>query len=217
MKRFFLAAAWGFVASGVARADLALEFSIKDSPPKSYPNQPLSVGWSFTMNRAVTVVALDAAGEVDQGGSDVRLYNGLGTVLASAIIMNTDPTVGSPTSFLSHAITPVTLAAGRDLLHRRRHLGVREWVFYARCLSDDRPRHNLRRRGANRRLGQDPISDSPGNSGLYPGYFGPDFEIVPAAAVPEPPSLALVVLSGATLMGYARCRRRSWIRGRSID
>ncbi len=70
-----------------------------------------SVGWSFTTKAAISITALDAF-NVAAAGSQVRLYNSGGSTLASATVLNNDPIVGAPTSFFSHAISPVPLAAG---------------------------------------------------------------------------------------------------------
>jgi hypothetical protein len=70
-----------------------------------------SAGSSFSTNDPVSVTALDA---FDPTGSDgqVRLYNGVGTVLASATVTTSDPQEGWPIPFYSQPITPVSLAAG---------------------------------------------------------------------------------------------------------
>ena len=68
-----------------------------------------SAGWEFTTNQAIAVNALDAYDPTGTGS--VRLYNSVGTVLASATVTASDPTEGTPILFYSHAIAPVTLAA----------------------------------------------------------------------------------------------------------
>ncbi len=88
---------------------LALEFT--SSGPGTTVGNNFSIGWSFTTTTAISITALDAW-NVAAAGSPVRLYNSGWTTLASATVLNTDPIVGAPTSFFSHAISPVPLAAG---------------------------------------------------------------------------------------------------------
>ena len=108
IRRFVMAVAFGFLARG--RPTRAWRSS---SPPPARSRQvtPRS-DTSFTTNQAITVVALDAYA-VNAAGNQVRLYDSTGTTLASATVLPTDPIEGSPTQFFSHAITPLSLAAGR--------------------------------------------------------------------------------------------------------
>ena len=70
-----------------------------------------SAGWSFTTTQAVNVTALDAFDPTGTGAGGVRLYTASGTVLASVAVTTSDPKEGSPISFYSAAISPVSLAA----------------------------------------------------------------------------------------------------------
>ena len=110
MRRLVMPLTFVFLTAGQrAGAGPVLEFST--GTVAVFTGGDTSGGWSFTTNQAITVVALDAY--EPNSGNDVRLYDGNGTVLASAIVLPTDPTGGSPIPFYTHAITPVTLAAGQ--------------------------------------------------------------------------------------------------------
>ena len=98
------------LASGSAHAGPILEFSGGTEAPVA---SDASLGWSFTTNQSIIVVALDAFDPTGRDGTvgAVRLYNGSGIVLASALVTASDPIEGAPTPFYSEAITPVSLAA----------------------------------------------------------------------------------------------------------
>ena len=108
MRRSILAAVFGLLAPAVARAGPVFEFTSTGTTTGS----DISLGFRFTTNQAISVVALDAH-VVNAAGNQVRLYDASGTTLASATVLPTDPTEGSPTLFYSHAITPVALQAGQ--------------------------------------------------------------------------------------------------------
>jgi hypothetical protein len=96
-------------SAGVAWAGPVLEFTPTVTGELSSGDQ--SFGWSFTTNKAIAVTALDALDPTGSGtAGTVRLYNGSGTVLASARVLTSDPREGSPL-FYSQAISPVSLAA----------------------------------------------------------------------------------------------------------
>lgn len=110
MRRFVLAAAFGFLASGAAKAGIVLEYTSANTDSSA----GYTLGWSFTTTQAVSVTALDVWSGSSIGGQtsfNVRLYNSAGTTLRSATVLNTDPIEGAPTTFYTHAVTPLALAA----------------------------------------------------------------------------------------------------------
>ena len=162
-----------------------LEFTSTGTPTGS----DISLGFRFTTNQAISVVALDAH-VVNAAGSQVRLYDTSGTTLASATVLPTDPTEGSPTLFYSHAITPLRSRPVRPI---RRRATTRLVI--------------LRPSGMSRSRRSTPSSPTAPqypplawastrrhrlffSSFIHDGLFGPDFDI---AAVPEPSTRVLVM------------------------
>jgi hypothetical protein len=70
------------------------------------------MGWKFTTNAAVTVVALDAY-DPEPGSGHVQLYDSVGNILASANISISNPVVGTPQAFFSQPVPWVILNAGQ--------------------------------------------------------------------------------------------------------
>ncbi|HEY1686685.1 MAG TPA: DUF4082 domain-containing protein [Tepidisphaeraceae bacterium] len=103
-----VAASWVF-AAGLVRGDPALECT---GVVNYTGDHIITLGWSFTTNQPITIDALDVYSDnmINVAG-EVRLYNSVGTTLASAIVTTSDPSEGSPFTFYSHPITPVNLAA----------------------------------------------------------------------------------------------------------
>jgi hypothetical protein len=203
MRRLVMALTFVLLAAGQrVGAEPVLEFS--SGTVADFTGGDTSGGWSFTTNQAITVVALDAYDP--NSGNEVRLYEGNGTVLASAIVLPTDPTEGSPTPFYTHAIAPVTLAAGQTY-YIAEDFPANINGFY---IGTDTPVTDpaitygsavFSTAG----LGQDPTTDAFGGR-LNPGDFGPNFDIG-TLSVPEPSSL-LTMCSGLGAIGAFLCLRR---------
>jgi hypothetical protein len=194
IRRFVMAVAFGFLAAGAAHADPVLEFTSTGTLSAS----DSSLGFSFTTNRAISVVALDAYA-VNASGNQVRLYDATGTTLASATVLPTDPTEGFPTPFFSHAITPLSLAAGRTYYVAEDYFSSDPdrltFVTFTKIDPSIAYGAGVFAFG----LGRNPTS-----SALPPfirnGFFGPNFDV---ASVPEPSSL----VTGLTGMAFGLCCR----------
>lgn len=137
----------------------------------------------------------------------MRLYDGLGNVLASATITTSDPQEGSPVPFYSQAITPVLLAANttyyiaEDWAATTTGYGLVTGLTTNSAITYD---------GAVSAFGQgnDPTTDINGGSD-NPAYFGPNFDIS-TASVPEPSTLVggITALTGSLICAW-RCRKRA--------
>lgn len=199
-----IAAVSGWLVAVPAHAGLALEFT--SGNPVHFTGANAAVGWSFTTKQALSVTTLDA---FDPGsGLQVRLYDGSGTTLASATILATDPTVGSPISFHSHAIAPVTLLANTTYYIAQDTTPSATFYIQVSGLTTDSS--ITYDGGVVGSEGQNPTKDSPNGINYYtPDYFGPNFNIGPAAiSTPEPSTLVLAV-SGALcflVCSHRRCR-----------
>lgn len=181
MLRSVLAVVFGLLAPGAVHADPVLEFTSTGTVTGS----DISLGFRFTTNQAISVVALDAH-VVNAAGSQVRLYDTSGTTLASATVLPTDPTEGSPTSFYSHAITPLALEAGRTYYVAEDYAaGDPPSLWHVTFTSVD-PAISYGAPVFAFGLGLNPTSNAFGFA--HDGFFGPNFDI---AAVPEPPTLVL--------------------------
>lgn len=169
----------------------------------------VSMGFSFTTNQAITIDAL--ADVIDPGpSSQVRLYDGTGTILAEATVTTSDPHpysipfggVGLPGTLPLYvaAITPVTLAADTTYYIAADTPNNASFISQLGGLTTDPSityGHGVSVFG----LGNDPFTDS---TGLPPGYLGPDF-IIGTTAVPEPSS---IILSGFAVIGVMVYMRR---------
>src|SRR4051812_16400721 len=83
----------GLAAS--AQAAPVLSFSTGRQSISVDSAQDYTVGWAFTTNTSSVVTALDAL-DPGQSGQEVRLYQGNGTVIASAKVTTSDPQAGTP-------------------------------------------------------------------------------------------------------------------------
>jgi hypothetical protein len=184
MRRSILAAVFGLLTPAVARAGPVLEFTSTGMLTGS----DISLGFRFTTNQAISVVALDAH-VVNAAGSQVRLYDTSGTTLASATVLPTDPTEGSPTLFYSHAITPLALEAGQTYYVAEDYAaGDPPSLWHVTFTSVD-PSITYGAPVSAFGLGLNPTSNA-FSFFIHDGLFGPNFDI---AAVPEPSTRVLVM------------------------
>jgi hypothetical protein len=212
MRRFLLSGSVAlsiFLMAGAAQATPILQFT---GDSAGITGSDLSAGWAFTTNSALSVVALDDFSPIATG-NNVRIYDGLGNVLASAIVLQGDPLSGIlPSQFNSHALaSPVSLLANTtyyiaaDLISN----GTVNQAYVAKAtgLTTD-PAITYLHGVLGLGLGGEPITDPFLNGSLDPAYFGPNFEIS-AAQVPEPGTLMLLVsgLLGLGFFGRRRNRR----------
>ena len=168
--------------------------------------QSFSIGWSFTTSQQSTVIALDALDTGGPDGREVRLYDGLGTLIASATVMPSDPQEGSPL-FHSHSIAPVTLTASSTYyIVQDVPGGTSAWFGVAAPVTVAEIAYDgpVSVEG----LGLNPITDLAAGV-LAPGYFGPNFDV----AIPEPAAI-LAFGMGLTALGLVS-RRQKPVRTRS--
>jgi PEP-CTERM motif len=163
----------------------------------------VSAGFSFKTNQSVTIDALADFSPLSTG-SNVRLYNGQGTVLASATIFSSDPTDGT---FYFHAITPITLSAS-STYYIAADVVTGQLAEYSVTGLTTNPGISFGAAVETDGLGNNPTSDLQGGA-FNPGYFGPSFEIR-ASAVPEPSGFALLGIGIIALLKYGRSRRKEF-------
>jgi len=157
-----------------------------------------SIGWSFTVNTPVLVIALDALAGASPG--NVRLYNAAG-MLANATLNAGDAKEGAPTLFYTTPITPIALAPGTYYIAEN---ALANATTADAMVSDLTTNPAITYTGAVfvAGLGQNPRTDANGGT-FNPAFFGPNFDI---AGAPEPSPLVWAVLLGVVAMA-TRLRR----------
>lgn len=175
-----------------------LEFT--SGSPDLFNSYDHSAGWSFNTNEAMVVNALDVFDPT--GAGQVRLYDGNGTVLASATVTTTDPVEGTPIQFYTQAITPVSLAANTTYyIAQDFAAGTTKVLDLAVGVTTDFSITYVKT-VTSIGLGLNPTSDNQYGGAYNPAFFGPNFDI----AVPEPASLTIFGI-GAAVLGLTRRRR----------
>ncbi len=136
-----------------------------------------TAGFSFTTSQSVTVIALDA---IEPG--TVRLYNSLGTILATAAVTGTEPV---DDTFFIHTIVGTSLAANQTYYVAEDLPSPGGFLFGAPYIGID-PRITVGTGVFSAGLGGTPTTPS------QDPFFGPDFNLA-AVVVPEPGTLPLIV------------------------
>jgi hypothetical protein len=118
LRLFFVCASvLTFAGSAGASTIVALEFDPLQSGVVSAGAQ-YTMGWKFTTNAPVTVIALDAW-DPEPGSGHVQLYDSGHNILASANLSLSDPIVGVQENFYSQPDSLGRPERGPNLLHRR--------------------------------------------------------------------------------------------------
>lgn len=170
------------------------------------------MGWQFDVLQPVNVTALGVADWPGHfpNGSAVGIWNNDGTLLASTIVMPTDPKDGTTVFRFKELSYPVRLEIGNDYV-----IGavIANGMWYSNAPSEPTGwsvnpliNYDLQRpRYISGNTLQYPMYSSTKPNGKY-GYFGPNFLLEP---VPEPALLQLPFLLGMGGVGFWWRRRRS--------
>ena len=186
----------GMAAAGCVPANaapiLAAQFTSSQQSVANGTNA--SFGFSFTATSAVIIDAL-AYHTPGTGGGAVRLYNSAGTTLASALVLQSDPTAttGGYTYNMA-AITPLALTAGSTYFIAADVPASTSIVLFAAVGLTTAPGISFGAGVAQAGFGN-PLSDvlNQPNS-----YFTANFEV--ASATPEPASFGLLGIAGTALL-----------------
>ncbi len=149
----------------------------------------VSAGYSFVTNEAVTINALADFAPLATG-TDVRLYNGLGTVLAEATVTPSDPSDGT---FNFAAISPLSLPAA-SIFYLAADTATGQPGEWSVTGLTTNPAITFSGPVESFGFGNNPTSDLQ-NGALSPAYFGPSFAIVP-----EPSAYLTAMIGSAFLL-----------------
>ena len=194
----------GMAAAGCVPANaapiLAAQFTSSQASVANSTNA--SFGFSFTATSAIIIDAL-AYHTPGAGGGAVRLYNSAGTTLASALVLQSDPTATTGGYTYNVAgITPLTLTAGSTYYIAADVPQNSPIILFAAVGLTTVPGVSYGAGVAQAGFGN-PLSDvlNQPNS-----YFTANFEV--ASATPEPASFGLIGLAGSALLLYRRRQTR---------
>jgi hypothetical protein len=205
-RAFTLAAAMAAVLGAAAHAAGTPAMSYSLNTGEALGNPPYTLGWEFTVNAPVTIDGLGVFDDNLDGlaeSHDVGLWNGAGSLLASATVAagTTDPLIDN---FRYADVAPLTLQAGT-------------YFIGATWLSGDDPNVFTGDPGTVTTVPQisyDAAAYASGGVLADPtsivtaaqGYFGPNLLI---SSVPEPATWAMMVIGFGGLGAALRSRRRS--------
>ena len=183
----------------------AADYAISSFTSTSVSSQsPMSLGWSFTTNSAVTVNALGYYDYQQNGLVDqhiVGIFNASGTLLASTPVSSgtVDPLNGS---YRYASITPITLAAGQTFTIAATTVGYSDyWLFGTNSQFTVNSAISLI--AGQYVYGGGSLQD-PANHNFGWFYAPANFRIAPTSSVPLPPSLLLLAPGLFGLVGMRR-------------
>ena len=166
-------------------------------------NFHFTVGWSFTVNSAVTVEALaffDAGNDGLHDAHDIAIWRSDTTLVTSTTIpAGTSAVLDS--GYREVAISPVLLNPGDYVIGAYLPLAVDTWHFGSGTVVTTIPQITF---GHDQFVAGTSLA-FPNSSNLNPGYFGPSFFV--QDAVPEP-SAGVLGLTGLGLVMAGLIRRR---------
>ncbi len=187
-------------------AGTAQAVPIREGTPAVIVPSSFTVGWKFHTNTAITITAVDL---FDPAGGFVLIYDENRILLKEAIVSPSDPVVGSPIAYHSHAITPLTLPTGGNFIIVQAFSGSS--LPNPAIITDAVTDPAITYLGGVSGDGFFPTSDLL-TLGRFGGYLAANFELAgtETADVVEPASLSVMIAGLGGLLA-ARRRRRAAI------
>jgi len=197
------------LAAEPAKADLP-GFTLDNLTGSLLANPPFTLGFQFTANQAVTVTALGVFDDSQNGLVDshqIGLWNSSGVLLASTSVVSgtTDPLTNQ---FRYADITATTLTAGQTYTVGALYVDDKDPLLFPGSVTGFATNaaitfdQNAYVVGSN-------LTNPTSTSGGGPSYFGPNFLFSGVQPVPEPSTLAVGLLGGLGMIGYAWRRRKA--------
>jgi hypothetical protein len=166
-----------------------------------------SLGYGFTVNQAITIDALGLWDQADAAFVEdhpVGLWDGTGTLIASATVTNSSTAVASAetgSQWMFTSITPVTLSAGQYFIAGLYSEQSKDAVA-VEATAVTAPGITLG--DAMLGLSSSLVEPTTAESAFDQGFFGPGFQV---EGTPEPASLGLLLAGLAGIAMRARRKR----------
>ena len=186
-------------AAGVKANYLAFEAPNSFSPSTGPAGDPVNLGLFFTVSSSITIDALGFYQIPNlTSGETLTLYTSTGTTLTS---VNVPLNATLDAGYLMQSITPITIGPGEYVISA--FTGNNPWEYFTSISSGA----GITFVQENYEYNATPAFPSGGVANPAGVYFGPTFDVSTTQTSTPEPGAWMMVVSGLSLLGAAKCRR----------